>query len=62
VRVPHGTHTRAWRPSAARGQTRDTRHDLPTNQPTNQPIGQQPFCQYPAVSWELRNFMAHGAV
>ena len=30
-------------------QTLD-RHDLPpTNQPTN-----QPFCQYPAVSWEIR--------
>ena len=27
--------------------TRD-RHDLPTNQPTS-----QPFCQYPAVSWEF---------
>jgi len=25
------------------------RHDLPTSQPDNQ----QPFCQYPAVSWEL---------
>jgi len=47
----HGTHTWAWRPSAARGQTRDARQTrLTTNQPTNQPTGQQPFCQYPAVS------------
>ena len=34
----HGTHTRAWRPSAARGQRRDARQTrLTTNQPTNQP-------------------------
>jgi len=45
--------TRAWRPSAACGQTRDARQTRLTNQPTNQPTGQQPFCQYPAVSWEL---------
>jgi len=36
-RATHGTHTRAWRPSAARGQTRDARQTRLTNQPTNQP-------------------------
>ena len=54
-RATHGTHTRAWRPSAAVARTdrltRD-RHDLPTSQPDNR-TGQQPFCQYPAVSWEI---------
>ena len=29
------------------------RHDLPTSKPT----GQQPFCQYPAVSWELQQYI-----
>ena len=31
----------------------DTRQTRLTNQPTNRTTGQQPFCQYPAVSWEL---------
>jgi len=42
----HGTHTRAWRPSAARRQTDGHATDT-TYQPTS-----RPFCQYPAVSWE----------
>ena len=45
-------HCRAWRPSAARRQTRDARQTRLTNQPTS-----QPFCQYPAVSWELFQMM-----
>jgi len=49
----HGTHTRAWRPSAAIARTdrltRD-RHDLPTSQPDNRTAA---VCQYPAVSWEF---------
>ena len=40
------------KPSADR-LTRDTRQtDTSYRQPTNQPTS-QPFCQYPAVSWEL---------
>jgi len=48
LRTGGRAHTRAWRPSAARGQT-DARQTRLTNQPT----GQQPFCQYPAVSCEI---------
>ena len=46
--LTHGTHSRAWRPSAAGGQTDTRQTRLTTNQPTS-----QPFCQYPAVCWEL---------
>ena len=35
-RAAYGAHTRAWRPSAARGQT-DARQTRLTNQPTGQP-------------------------
>ena len=35
----------------------DRQRDARQTRLTNQRTGQQPFCQYPAVSWELQPFL-----
>jgi len=52
----YARHTHSGLAALCADRQTDTRQTRLTNQPTGQPTGQQPFCQYPAVSWE---FMPH---